>query len=664
MSRRFSLPVVFFVWGSALGLASQMVSAQVPDAARVDSTLPQLLQPTELVPQTSRVIGPEVMRRRAVGVDAELLITLDPEGDNQLVFNLFPDTTFTGRVEGKAYPGARIGFFDSFSLRGSIQGISGSSFQLVCHRGVLAADIRVPGKGEYQIRPTAPGAHEVWEIDNSRFPTCATDEPHQIFSPPAEKASGQSTSFFPEDGSRIDVMIVYTTAARIVTGGTINTEAEALLAVSNANAAYVNSLVNTQLLLVFLDEIAYTESGSAVTDINRLTINGDGFLDSVHTIRDTIGADNVGLFVSSFNACGVAWVMANVSPTFQSFSFNVSAIGCAAGNLTYAHEVGHNLGCHHNRGSTGGNQGAFPYSFGYRQPNGFFRTVLGSPNGSPRIMHFSNPLVEVLVPTGIPEGQADSADNAKTINNTAFTMANFRLPICSELPLVLDCNLNCIEDADDITAGDSLDCNNNNIPDECDVQSDPFFSDASGELSPIGLGFPVSHTFTSPPAALEDVTLQFAAIADLESIFWALDVYLNDVFLERIFRLTGSRCPTTPDEDELVIAMADFNTLVNGGDAVIRIETFDSVEFDACAGTSWVSVSLDYLGSVPDTNNNGIPDTCDLARGDFNLDGVVNVTDLLSLLAAWGVCGNCVQDTNGDGLVNVSDLLTLLANWG
>ena len=206
--------------------------------------------------------------------------------------------------------------------------------------------------------------------------------------------------------------------------------------------------------------------------------------------------------------------MSNVSPAYGSSSFNVSAIGCAAGNLTYAHEVGHNLGCHHNRESAVG-EGAFPYSFGYREPTGFYRTVLGLPNGSPRIMHFSTPLVEVLVPTGIPEGQADSADNAKTINNTAFTMANFRLPICSELPLVLDCNLNCIEDADDITAGDSHDRNNNNIPDECDVQSDHFFSDASGELSPIGMGCTVSHTFTNPPAALEAVTLPFAAIAAL-----------------------------------------------------------------------------------------------------------------------------------------------------
>jgi hypothetical protein len=51
--------------------------------------------------------------------------------------------------------------------------------------------------------------------------------------------------------------------------------------------------------------------------------------------------------------------------------------------------------------------------------------------------------------------------------------------------------------------------------------------------------------------------------------------------------------------------------------------------------------------------------------GDLNGDGVVNVSDLLALLGAWGQCaGTCPADLNEDGIVNVSDLLILLANWG
>lgn len=53
--------------------------------------------------------------------------------------------------------------------------------------------------------------------------------------------------------------------------------------------------------------------------------------------------------------------------------------------------------------------------------------------------------------------------------------------------------------------------------------------------------------------------------------------------------------------------------------------------------------------------------------GDLNADGVVDVSDLLILLGAWGQCppsGDCAGDLNGDGAVDVSDLLILLGNWG
>lgn len=52
---------------------------------------------------------------------------------------------------------------------------------------------------------------------------------------------------------------------------------------------------------------------------------------------------------------------------------------------------------------------------------------------------------------------------------------------------------------------------------------------------------------------------------------------------------------------------------------------------------------------------------------DITGDGVVNVFDLLELLAQWGRCAtpaNCPADLNGDETVNVFDLLILLANWG
>ena len=49
---------------------------------------------------------------------------------------------------------------------------------------------------------------------------------------------------------------------------------------------------------------------------------------------------------------------------------------------------------------------------------------------------------------------------------------------------------------------------------------------------------------------------------------------------------------------------------------------------------------------------------------DLNGDGVVDVLDLLAVLAVWGPCPGCPEDINGDGVVNVLDLLEVLAAWG
>jgi hypothetical protein len=51
-------------------------------------------------------------------------------------------------------------------------------------------------------------------------------------------------------------------------------------------------------------------------------------------------------------------------------------------------------------------------------------------------------------------------------------------------------------------------------------------------------------------------------------------------------------------------------------------------------------------------------------EGDLNGDGVINVLDILVVVADWGPCtGTCESDLNDDGFVNVLDLLIVIANW-
>ena len=49
--------------------------------------------------------------------------------------------------------------------------------------------------------------------------------------------------------------------------------------------------------------------------------------------------------------------------------------------------------------------------------------------------------------------------------------------------------------------------------------------------------------------------------------------------------------------------------------------------------------------------------------GDLGGDFIVNVTDLLTVIAQWGAT-NSPADLNADGIVDVSDLLIVISNWG
>jgi hypothetical protein len=72
-------------------------------------------------------------------------------------------------------------------------------------------------------------------------------------------------------------------------------------------------------------------------------------------------------------------------------------------------------------------------------------------------------------------------------------------------------------------------------------------------------------------------------------------------------------------------------------------------------------------GSIVEAGVDGVELTlidCTSLPEDLNGDGVVDVTDLLALLAAWGPCADCPEDIDGSGAVDVTDLLAVLAAWG
>jgi len=79
------------------------------------------------------------------------------------------------------------------------------------------------------------------------------------------------------------------------------------------------------------------------------------------------------------------------------------------------------------------------------------------------------------------------------------------------------------------------------------------------------------------------------------------------------------------------------------------------------SGSTFCTNAPDHV--VGEWTNLGGNDFCPSCPADINADGAVNVTDVLSVLAAWGTC-SCIEDIDGDGLVNVTDILLVLGDWG
>jgi peptidyl-Asp metalloendopeptidase len=92
----------------------------------------------------------------------------------------------------------------------------------------------------------------------------------------------------------IDLLVLYTTQAKLDQGGNSAIQAEIQGVVDTVNLAMQSSQVPVTIRLVHAEEIAgYNGSGNVQTDELRLQNPNDGSLDSALPTRNTWGADLV-----------------------------------------------------------------------------------------------------------------------------------------------------------------------------------------------------------------------------------------------------------------------------------------------------------------------------------------------------------------------------------
>lgn len=320
--------------------------------------------------------------------------------------------------DGKTYEAAPLsseGFelraMNDFTWRGKIvAGKFEGDVILTAKNGHLVGLIYSP-EAVYEITPNGDRTI-LMQLDQNLFPVCGGAIAGETSSAvTAPEGAGV------DSGDRVDVMVVYTPASKNILGGDSQAQAFAQSSVDITNTTYINSKIVQRVRLAHSQEHVYTE-GTFSTDLSNLRNNAN-----IQALRTTHQADLVALVSESTGACGIGYLM-GASTGNQNNAFTVTARSCAVGNLSFPHELGHNMGSQHNPES--GSGGTFPYSYGH-WINGNYRTVMSyvdpCTSGCTRRPYFSNP---GIIFNGAPTGVENTRDNARSINDTANAIANYR----------------------------------------------------------------------------------------------------------------------------------------------------------------------------------------------------------------------------------------------
>lgn len=287
-------------------------------------------------------------------------------------------------------------------IEGSVDSNPLDRCSLFIRDGEVTGDIAV-GTERYRIVPLAGNAHAVVELRTGGMSEGRDDSPTPPGIPRRSERSLRSEPLCDVAGAgdrgAIDILVLHTRRAAARQDMDLLV-AESMSQLNRAAGMHPGDRFGVTFRLVGIEEVGYREGPDLGVDLDRLSGIEPGFFGEVPALRDKYGADLVHLIVEGQGddgSCGIGWMVEPEAPLTADAGFSLSDHRCSAANLSFAHEIGHNLGMNHDRYVV---EEADPnaVNFGYVALDEGRRTLMAYGNqcydkgmDCPRVVTFSTP---------------------------------------------------------------------------------------------------------------------------------------------------------------------------------------------------------------------------------------------------------------------------------
>lgn len=390
--------------------------------------------PANIMQLSSDISKKFVLRERTARLNESYFFNkaLEPATAEPVIFNIFEDRNFQALATDLEVLSNGIQLW-----RGNTDDDEVTRLALAIQGNRLTGEVRL-GSYSYRIMPLEEsGWYRIIEVDPTLLPPegpyLEIDREEKISE--IDKLSRDCDSPLPfpippGKGNRIAIHVAFTSDAALASP---NIHADIALLMDQLKGAWQSPYFAVHPIFAKSTEVAYRDSGNMFDDLNRLTRSDDGIMDELHSIRDKNKADLVVLLVERADYCGMAWRPSLPLQSNDSVrGFSVVQRECGLNNLSFAHEIGHNLGMRHDRYVEETLSGR--YEFGYINHKLRYRTIMAynkdcSDKGynCKRLPYYSSPHIRYkgeLI--GQPIGSSHAAHNMNILCASSGTVTNYR----------------------------------------------------------------------------------------------------------------------------------------------------------------------------------------------------------------------------------------------